>query len=55
MAISQEIRVAEFWFLCSSLFHNVLYQCLEIQDDSFYNLEVMAQAKIQSKKNDMVQ
>ena len=49
MAISQEIRKAELWFLCTVLLNNVCYQYLKFQVDGFYNLDVMAQTKIQSE------
>ena len=49
IAVSQEMRVAELWFLCTALLHHMFYQCLKFQVDSFYNLEVMAHARIQSE------
>ena len=48
MEISQEIRVAELWFLCTVL----LQQCVlsvTFQVDSFYSLEDLAQTKIQKE------
>ena len=49
MQISQEIRVAELWILCIALLHNVSYQCLKFQADSFYSMELMAHTKNQSE------
>ena len=43
--------VAELWFLCTAPLHNIFYQCVKLQVDSFYSLEVMIRTKIQSEKN----
>ena len=48
-AISQQIRMTELWFLCTALLHNVFYQCMKAQVDTFQNLKVMAQKKIQTE------
>ena len=45
------LSVAELWFLCTALLHNVLlYQCMFFQVDTNYSLKVMAWTKIQSEK-----
>ena len=41
-----KIRLAELWFLCSALLHNVLYQHLKFQVDNLSSFEVMAQTKL---------
>ena len=35
---------------CTALFHNVFYQCMKFQVDSFCSLEIMASRKIQKEK-----
>ena len=37
--------VADVWFLCTALFHNVLYQFMKFTVESFYSLDVKAQIK----------
>ena len=49
MAITQKVRMAEFWFMFTRLFHNVFYQCMKFQVNSFYGLEVMTWTKIQTE------
>ena len=49
MAISQEIRVAQRWFLCIALIQNVWYQYLKFPVDSFYSLEVTTRTKNRSE------
>ena len=48
--MSQEIRVTELWFLCTALLHNLCYQCLKFQVESFYSLAAMALTKIHKEK-----
>ena len=40
-----KIEVAESWFLCTALLHNLFYQYMKFQVDSFYSLEVVAWTK----------
>ena len=47
---NSKTKVAELWFFCTALLHNVFYQCMQFQVDSFYGLEVTAWTKIQSEK-----
>ena len=49
MAISQEIRVDELWYMCSALLQNVSCQSLKFQVDGFHSLEVMVQTRIHSE------
>ena len=41
-AINKKTKVAELWFLCTACLHNVFYQCMQFQVDTFYGLEDMA-------------
>ena len=41
--------VSELWFLYMTLFHNVLYQCMQFQVNSFSSLENVACKKIQNE------
>ena len=49
MAITQKVRVSELWFLCTALLHDVLYQCVKFQVESFYSFEIKALIKIQTE------
>ena len=44
--MTQKIKEAELWFMCTVFPHNVLYQCMKFQVNSVYSLEVMAWTKI---------
>jgi hypothetical protein len=45
-AITQKIRNAEYWFLCTALLLNEIYHPMKFQVHSFYTLGEMARTKI---------
>ena len=50
MTKSQEIRVAELWFLSTAFLNNVCCQRLKFQVESFFSLEVMTRIQSENKQ-----
>ena len=50
-AITQKIKIAELWFMCTAFPHNVFYQCMKYQVNNFYSFQVTAWTKIKVKIN----
>ena len=41
------MKVSELLSLCTALLHNMFYQCMKFQAESFSTLEDVAQTKLQ--------
>ena len=53
---NKKIRVAEWWFLCTTLLYNVFYQCMRFQVDSYYCLELTTRKnQIENKQRAITQ